>query len=151
MAMIDPIGWINHAGFAILLATADTASRHSAEPKETIMNIRNIVLAAALALAPVGPALADGLKPAQGQSIDLGAASGVAYYTVERDGYRVVATLTQDGQEGVAPVRVEAVLAPGQSLVLSTPRAAGTLPHAVEISRRADGVLVREATAAVTN
>ena len=115
------------------------------------MTIRRTILAAALALASIGSAAhAEGLKPAQGQNIDLGAVSGIAYYTVERDGFRVVATLAQEGQDG-APVRVEAVLAPGQSVVLSTPRGAGTLPYAVEISRRADAVLVRRAAAAATH
>ena len=115
------------------------------------MNIRHTVLAAALALAAAtGAARADGLKPAQGQSIDLSAASGVAYYTVERDGFRVVATLAQEGQDG-APVRVEAVLAPGQSVVLSTPRGPGIRPDAVEISRRADAVFVRRAAVAAAN
>ena len=70
--------------------------------------------------------------------------SGIAYYTVERNGFRVVATLAQEGQDG-APVRVEAVLAPGQSVVLSSARGAGAAPDAVEISRRDDRVLVREA------
>jgi hypothetical protein len=46
-------------------------------------------------------------------------------------------------------VRVVAVLAPGQSVVLSTPREAGVAPVEVEISRWGDRVLVREAT--VTN
>ena len=115
------------------------------------MTIRRTILAAALALASMGSvAHAEGLKPAQSQNIDLGAVSGIAYYTVERDGFRVVATLAQEGQDG-APVRVEAVLAPGQSVVLSTPRGAGTLPYAVEISRRADAVLVRRAAAAATH
>ena len=114
------------------------------------MTVRRTILAAALALASAGLAHAEGLKPAQGQHIDLGAVSGIAYYTVERDGFRVVATLAQEGQDG-APVRVEAVLAPGQSVVLSTPRGAGTLPYAVEISRRADAVLVRRAAAAATD
>src|SRR5580693_6446334 len=53
--------------------------------------------------------------------------SGVAYYTVERDGFRVVATLAKK-DEDAAPVRVEAVLAPDQSLTLSNPREAGTPP-----------------------
>jgi len=148
--MIDPIGWIDHAGGIILLATANTASRHGATPKDTAMTTRHTILAAALALAATGTARADGLKPAQGQSIDLGAVSGVAYYTVERDGYRVVATLAQEGQDG-APVRVEAVLAPGQSVVLSTPRRAGVRPDAVEISRWADAVVVRRAAAQAAN
>ena len=49
------------------------------------------------------------------------------------------------------PVRFEATLVPGQSMVLSTPREAGIPPDAVEISRHADTVLVHKATAAVTN
>jgi hypothetical protein len=46
------------------------------------MTIRQTTLAAALALAAIGPADAEGLKPLQGQVIDLGDVSGVAYYTV---------------------------------------------------------------------
>jgi hypothetical protein len=89
--------------------------------EETAMNIRQTTLAAALALAAIGPAHAEGLKPLQGQVIDLGDVSGVAYYTVERDGFRVVATLGKQDEDAV-PVRVVAVLAPDQSLTLSTPR-----------------------------
>ena len=44
--------------------------------------------------------------------------SGVAYYTVERDGFRVVAALAKNGEDAV-PVRVAATPAPGQSLTLS--------------------------------
>jgi hypothetical protein len=88
--------------------------------------------------------------------------SGVAYYTVERDGFRVVATLAKKDEDAV-PVRVVAVLAPGQSLTLSTPHEAGTPPDAVDFIRRADTVLVKapaaradtvlahKAAAAVTN
>jgi hypothetical protein len=111
------------------------------------MTIRSTILAAISALAFVGAAHADSLGPIEGRSIRLGEVSGIAYYTVERDGFRVVATFAQ-GENGT-PVRVEAVLAPGQSIVLSTPRDAGAAPDAVEISRQDDLVLVREA--AVTN
>lgn len=115
----------------------------------TIMNARNIFLAAALALASVGAAHADGLRPIQGQSIDLGTMTGIAYYTAEHDGFRVVATLSE-GDDGT-PVRFEAVLAPGQRVVLSTPRGLGLVSEAVEISRENDTMLVRKATAAVIN
>jgi hypothetical protein len=118
--------------------------------KETTMAVRQSILAAVFALAAMGPAHAEGLKPLQGQVIDLGDVSGVAYYTVERDGCRVVATLAKK-DEDVVPVRVVAVLAPDQSLTLSTPREAGTPPVALEIIRRADTVLVHEAAAAVTS
>jgi hypothetical protein len=116
------------------------------------MTIRQTALAGALALAFIGPAHAhaEGLKPLQGQVIDLGDVSGVAYYTVEHDGFRVVATLAKKDEDAV-PVRVVAVLGPDQSLTLSTPHEAGTPPDAVEIIRRADTVLVHNAAAAVTN
>ena len=106
------------------------------------MSIRNILFVAALGIASVAAARADGLRPIEGKSIDLGGTSGVAYYTVERDGFHVVATLAQ-GEAGT-PIRVVSVLAPGQRVVLSTPQQA----DAIEISRKGDSVLVRKANAA---
>src|SRR5262245_41954922 len=94
--------------------------------EETAMNIKQTTLAAGLALLSMGSAHADGLNPFQGRDIDLGDVSAVAYYTVERDGFRVVATLAKKDEDAV-PVRVVAVLAPGQSLTLSTPREWGTM------------------------
>jgi hypothetical protein len=108
------------------------------------MSIRNLLFAVAFGVASLGAARADGLRPIQGQSVDLGEISGIAYYTVERDGFHVVATLAQ-GEAGT-PIRVVSVLAPGQRLVLSTAHQAG----AIEISRQGDSVLVRKAKV-VTN
>ena len=108
------------------------------------MSILNTLFAAALTLASLGAAHADGLRPIEAKSIDLGDVSGVAYYTVERDGLHVVTTLAQ-GEAGT-PIRVVSVLAPGQRVLLSTPHQASAL----EISRKGDGVLVRKA-ATVTN
>ena len=68
------------------------------------MTILNTIVAATSALVFVGAAHADSLRPIEARSIDLGAISGVAYYTVERDGFRVVVTLAQQG-EGTTPVR----------------------------------------------
>ena len=98
-----------------------------------------MLVAAALALASLQAAHADGLHPIDAKSIDLGEVSGVAYYTVERDGFHVVTTLAQ-GVSGT-PIRVVSVLAPGQSVAFSTPHQAG----AIEIRRNGDGVLVRNA------
>jgi hypothetical protein len=109
------------------------------------MSVRSAILAAALTLTILGAAHADGLQPMQAQSIDLGEVSGVVYYTVERDGFHVVTTLVED--EAGIPVRAVSILAPGQSVVLST----GVTPGAIEISRQADTLLVREAAAAATN
>jgi hypothetical protein len=108
-------------------------------PKEVDMSIRNMLVAAAFVLATLGTAQADGLRPIDAKSIDLGDVSGVAYYTVERDGFHVVMTLAQ-GMEGT-PIRVVSVLAPGQSVAFSTPHQA----DALEISRNGDNVFVRKA------
>ena len=102
------------------------------------MSIRNTLFAAAFALASLGAAHADGVRPIEAKSIDLGETSGIAYYTVERDGFHVVTTLAQ-GDAGT-PIRVVSVLAPGQSVVLSTARLAG----AIEISRKGDSLFVRK-------
>ena len=102
------------------------------------MPIRSMFVAAAFALASLEAAHADGLRPIDGMSIDLGEVSGVAYYTVERDGFHVVTTLAQ-GMTGT-PIRVVCVLAPGQRVAFSTPHQA----NALEISRNGDSVLVRK-------
>jgi hypothetical protein len=111
------------------------------------MTIRRIVIAVASALTLSSAAQASELHPLRGRSIDVGELAGVAYYTVERDGFRVVATLAQ-GESG-APVRFEAVLLPGQSVVLSTIRVVDAEPVlvAVEVSREGDRVLLHDAPA----
>jgi hypothetical protein len=105
------------------------------------MSIRSTLLAAAFTLVSLGAAHANGLRPIEGRSVDLGDVSGVAYYTVEPDGFRVVTTLAQ-GEAGT-PIRIVSVLAPGQRVVLSTPHQAGVL----EISRNGNNLLVRKANA----
>lgn len=106
------------------------------------MSIRGPLLAAAITLISLTAAHASGLRPIAGYSVDLGDVSGVAYYTVECDGFHVVTTLAE-GEAGT-PVRLVSVLAPGQSVVLSTPHQAS----AVEISRDGDSVFVRKLGAA---
>jgi hypothetical protein len=110
------------------------------------MLIRNALLAATITLATLGAARADSVQPMHAQTIDLGEVTGVAYYTIERDGFHVVTTLVQ-GEAGT-PVRVVNILAPGQSVVLSATREAGAAPIEVEISRQGDLLLVREAATA---
>jgi hypothetical protein len=105
------------------------------------MSIRSTFLAAAFTLASLGAAHANGLRPIEGRSIDLGGVSGVVYYTAEPDGFRVVTTLAQ-GEAGT-PIRFISVLAPGQRVVLSTSHRA----DALEISRNGNMLLVRKANA----
>jgi hypothetical protein len=104
------------------------------------MSVRNTLLAVAFAMASLGTAHANGLRPIEAQSIHLADVSGVAYYTVEPNGFRVVTTLAQ-GEAGT-PVRFVSVLAPGQRVVISTPYRA----PALELSRQRDELLVRKAS-----
>ena len=46
-------------------------------------------------LGVIGMAQAEDLRPLQARSIEVGGTSGVAYYTVSDDGFRVVATLAE--------------------------------------------------------
>jgi hypothetical protein len=101
------------------------------------MSVRKMFFIAMFALASLGAAHADDVRPIEAKSLDLGDTTGIAYYTVERDGFHVVTTLAQ-GEAGT-PIRVVSVLAPGQSVVVSTPRVAG----AIEISRKGDSLFVR--------
>ena len=143
--MINPIDWNNGNTSTTSFGNGNAGIGPAAEPKVKTMTIRRIIIAAASALTLVGAAHANELRPIEGRSIDLGDLSGIAYYTVEHDGFRVVTTLAQ-GEAGT-PVRFEAVLAPGQSVVLSTPREPGVAPVQVEISRQGDEVLVFDALA----
>jgi hypothetical protein len=95
-------------------------------------------LAAGL-LAATGLAAAE-LPPGRGASIDLGDVSGVAYYTAERDGYRVVTTLAAG--ENATPIRFIAVLQPDQKAIVSVPGAPGENATAVEIARVGDRVCI---------
>ena len=103
------------------------------------MSIRTTLFAAAFTLASIGAGHAGGMRPIEAKSIDLGEVTGVAYYTVEPDGFHVVTTLAQ-GEAGT-PIRIVSVLASGQSVVLSTPQQADLL----KISRNGDKMLVQKA------
>lgn len=112
------------------------------------MSLRKVAFAAAaVGLASIGSASVSSalVSPAwaggpRAHKIDLGAVNGVAYYTEEAGRFHVVATVAQ--QEG-QPIRVETVLAPGQSFVLSTAKPGDTVPTGVELSREADDLFVR--------
>ncbi len=104
--------------------------------------MKNLKIAFAALVAAAGfvtTAEAADLVAYRGRSIDLDVVNGIAYYTVEKSGYRVVATLADAESKAV---RFEAVLAPGQSMVLSSPSARGDALVRIEISRRGDRVEV---------
>lgn len=103
-------------------------------------------LAAAIAAIAFSSAAGAGeLKPMHAQTIDLGAMAGVAYYTVESNGYHVVATLAEP--ETGSPIRFEMLLASGQTVTLSSPQSYGLPEVKVEISRVEDQVVVEQVAA----
>jgi hypothetical protein len=94
--------------------------------------------------AAITPSAAQGVRPIEYKSINLGPVAGDVYYTIRPDGYHVVATFAQRN-DNATPVRFQAVLSAGQTITFSTPRQAGLPPIAVEILRRNDQVLVQQA------
>lgn len=85
---------------------------------------------------------AEEIRPLGARSIQLGSVNGVAYFTQERDGFRIVATIA-DGEDGT-PIRVSATLADGQSLRVSVPHGAGEMEEAMEFFRDGDVLGLRD-------
>ena len=111
-------------------------------------NVSKTLIAAALTLAS-GSAIAAELQAARSNSIDLGSFRGSAYYTVEKGGYRVVATLAavNSGSDVPQVVRMVTTLNADQTVHLSVPGALGAdgREATVAFSRRGDRVEVASA------
>jgi hypothetical protein len=99
-------------------------------------------------LAMTGIAAASELAPGNGHSLRLGSFNGTVHYTIEQDGYRVVATLAS-GAEGL-PIRFIATLGPGQGVVISVPQAEGQPSVDVEIVRNGEALVVGNPVSAQT-
>jgi hypothetical protein len=117
---------------------------------------RNLIPTLLALFAATGAGAAE-LAPQAGTSIALGDVRGVAYYTVESAGYRVVTTVSAGAS---TPIRLIATLTAGQSIALSVPGAIGAQALAFEIRRVGDTIVVEgdraeadgpERTAAVSN
>ena len=92
--------------------------------------------------ALAGGAAAGELAPVSGHSIRLANFNGTVYYTVEKDGFRVVATLA--GGECERPVRFVSTLLPSQRLIISVPQAVGEPSIDVAIAREGDFVMIED-------
>ena len=104
------------------------------------MSYRFLLLSVVAAVTVTGTLHADPLKPIQAQKVDLGALAGVAYYTAEPDGHRLVVTL--QARETDTAFRFVATLAPGQAVTLSVARDVGVPPAAVHFVRHGEQLLV---------
>ncbi|KAA2237522.1 hypothetical protein [Salinarimonas soli] len=92
-----------------------------------------LALVSVLALTALpGAPLAGEIAPRAGESLSLGSVSGTLYYTVEDNGFRVVATLAA---EDAAPVRFVTTLQPGQTATISVPRGPEESALEIEIAR----------------
>ena len=98
------------------------------------------LLAASIGFASA--AQAEELDPLQAKSIGFGDLTGVAYYTVANDGFRVVVTLAAG--EAAAPMRFIATLTSGQRIVASAPQGPNEASREVEIRRSGDVVTVSD-------
>lgn len=93
-------------------------------------------------LAMTGISGAKELAPIHAQTIRLAGFDGIVYYTVERDGYHVVATLAF-GPDGL-PIRFVATLGPDQRMLISVPQSVDQPPLEVEIRRDGGALVVGE-------
>ena len=80
------------------------------------------------------------LVPMEGFSVKLGEVVGTAYFTVEKEGHQLVATVTS--AESPTPIRFIATLLDGQKVMLSVPRAVGESALEVEFERRDERLFV---------
>lgn len=105
----------------------------------------------ALAIAWLGmstTAMASELSPGDGRSLHLGGFDGTVYYTVEQNGYQVVATFASGAD--MPAIRFVATLAVGQSLLISVPQTAGQPAFDFEVARIGETLFVGDPIAART-
>jgi hypothetical protein len=117
-----------------------TAHWTFASDTEILMSYRSTLLAAVAAVAVSGAAHAESFNAIQARKVDLGALTGVAYYTVEEDGHRLVVSLKAEGAD--TAVRFVTTLAPGQRVTVSVPRSAGEPPVDVHFVRHGEKIEV---------
>lgn len=103
------------------------------------MRIKDVSAALLIVVACGGHALAEDMIPGHAHNLDLAGIGGVAYYTEEPDGYRVVATLAAKG--GV-PVRVIATLPDDRMLTFSVPGPLGGAERRLDIVRSGERLSV---------
>ena len=106
--------------------------------------MRTTIVSIFFCVCALSPVQASELAPMEGFSVKLGHVIGTAYYTVENDGHRVVATVTP--AESASPIRVVATLLPGQRVMLSVPQSLGEKALEVEFERREDQLFVNGKT-----
>ena len=110
-------------------------------PKKPNAAMTGVTFAAVLFVASAvsWAARPEGLREIQAKSLHLGDVGGVAYYTVQDQGYRLVVTLASQDS---TPVRFESTLLSGQKVTMSMPGSARANAQTIEFSRQGDHLLV---------
>ena len=80
------------------------------------------------------------LLPMEAKSVSVGDLKGVAYYTIEKDGFQVVATM--ESSDSQTPIRFVATLLPGQKSLVSVPQAIDQPELVLEFMRVGDRIAV---------
>jgi len=96
-------------------------------------------------LLMTGLSMAAELAPINAHRIHFARFDGILYYTVEQDGYRVVATLASGPEE--LPIRFIATLGPGQRAMISVPQSVDQPSVDFEIFRDGDALIVGDSAA----
>ncbi len=125
------------------MLAATLRGKTGAQLKEMTMKTRLAATACLGGLLLAGAAQAAELAPMAAKSIKLGPVTGTAYYMVEADGYRVVATVASG--EDAMPVRFVTTLLSGQRTLVSVPGPVGGREQVLEFRRLEDRVFVSEA------
>ena len=106
------------------------------------ISLRGLSLCTALMLLGAAPvARAESLRPIEGMRAELGDVSVLVYYVATPHGFHLVAT-TQTVADEPTVLRFEAMLQPGQDVIVSVPRAAGQLPAQLVFHRVGDTIEV---------
>ena len=112
--------------------------------------MRTLLAASALAFAGVVTVHAADIASVTGYWTKLGEHfSALVYYIDEPDGFHVVVTTQQGARDKAAVDRFETVLAAGQSVAVSIPRAAGEAPARIVFSNAGSHLHIAEPPASV--
>ena len=105
-----------------------------------VHTIGAILIASAVASAASAEDLrSTELHPVEAKSLPLGEVSGIAYFTVQGQGYRLIVTLAGLGG---TPVRLVSTLLPGQEVAISAASSAGVSARTIQFSRQGDHLVV---------
>jgi hypothetical protein len=102
--------------------------------------MRTFIYAFMFTLVGTVAASAEELRPIQAKIITLGSINGVAYYTIEPEGFQVVTSILA----GDHMLRFTATLGQDQKVTLSVPGAVGEEVRQIEFERRGNKLYATE-------